>query len=289
MIKLIATDMDGTLLNAAHEISQENVDAIKYAQSQGITVAIATGRAFYEANTPVAEADLSVPYICLNGAEVRDESFNIMNTSNLNHELVERIKSILDKNDVYYQIYTNRGIYTEDPTKDLDIYLDIAKQAGQEADVEKIKQGIQKRINNGTLKVVNSYEEIEDIPGELIMKVLAFNPDLEKINAIGAELSAIPSLAISSSSRGNLEITHSDAQKGIALESIANQLNIDLKDVMALGDNLNDVSMLERVGYPVAVENAMPEVKAVAKYVTDTNENSGVGKAIMKLLKEENN
>ena len=97
MIKLIATDMDGTLLNAAHEISQENVDAIKYAQSQGITVAIATGRAFYEANTPVAETDLSVPYICLNGAEVRDESFNIMNTSNLNHELVERIKSILDK------------------------------------------------------------------------------------------------------------------------------------------------------------------------------------------------
>ncbi|WP_053018664.1 Cof-type HAD-IIB family hydrolase [Staphylococcus haemolyticus] len=289
MIKLIATDMDGTLLNAAHEISKENVDAIKFAQSQGITVAIATGRAFYEANTPVAETDLSVPYIFLNGAEVRDESFNIMNTSNLNHELVERIKSILDKDDVYYQIYTNRGIYTEDPTKDLDIYLDIAKQAGQEADVEKIKQGIQKRIDNGTLKVVNSYEEIEDIPGELIMKVLAFNPDLEKINAIGAELSAIPSLAISSSSRGNLEITHSDAQKGIALESIANQLNIDLKDVMALGDNLNDVSMLERVGYPVAVENAMPEVKAVAKYVTDTNENSGVGKAIMKLLKEENN
>ena len=69
--------------------------------------------------------------------------------------------------------------YTEDPTRDLDIYLDIAKQAGQ-ADVEKIKQGIQKRIDNGTLKVVNSYEEIEDIPGELIMKVLAFNPDLRK-------------------------------------------------------------------------------------------------------------
>ncbi|UDI79047.1 HAD family phosphatase [Staphylococcus taiwanensis] len=288
MIKLIATDMDGTLLNAAHEISQENIDAIKYAQSQGITVAIATGRAFYEASTPIAETDLSVPYICLNGAEVRDESFNIISTSNLNHELVERIKSILNKDDVYFQIYTNRGIYTEDPTKDLDIYLDIAKQAGQEADVEKIKAGIQKRIDNGTLKVVDSYEDIEDIPGELIMKVLAFNPDLEKINAIGAQLSAIPSLAVSSSSRGNLEITHSDAQKGIALESIADKLKIDLQDVMALGDNMNDVSMLERVGYPVAMDNAMPEVKAVAKYVTDSNENSGVGKAIMKVLKEEN-
>ena len=55
MIKLIATDMDGTLLNAAHEISEENINAIKYAQSKGITVVIATGRAFYEASTPMAE------------------------------------------------------------------------------------------------------------------------------------------------------------------------------------------------------------------------------------------
>ena len=69
MIKLIATDMDGTLLNAAHEISQPNIDAIKYAQEQGITVVIATGRAFYEAQAPVADTDLTVPYICLNGAE----------------------------------------------------------------------------------------------------------------------------------------------------------------------------------------------------------------------------
>ena len=61
MINLIATDMDGTLLNAAHEISEENIQAIKYAQSLGITVVIATGRAFYEANTPVNQTDLKVP------------------------------------------------------------------------------------------------------------------------------------------------------------------------------------------------------------------------------------
>ena len=59
MIKLIATDMDGTLLNAAHEISNENYEAIKYAQSKGITVVIATGRAFYEANGPIAPTDLT--------------------------------------------------------------------------------------------------------------------------------------------------------------------------------------------------------------------------------------
>ena len=118
------------------------------------------------------------------------------------------------------------------------------------------------------------------------MKVLVFNPDLEKLNV--SEKNYRPyQVLLSSSSRGNLEITHSDAQKGIALETIANQLHIDLQDVMALGDNLNDVSMLERVGYPVAMDNAMPEVKAIAKLVTDTNEHSGVGKAIMKVLTEE--
>lgn len=288
MIKLIATDMDGTLLNAAHEISQENQEAIKFAQEHGITVVIATGRAFYEANTPVAETDLKVPYICLNGAEVRDETFNIMSTSHLNHSLVSKITSTLKEKDIYYQVYTNRGIYTENPQRDLEIYIDIAERAGQKADVEKIENSIQKRIDNGTLKIVDNYDKIEDIPGELIMKILAFDSDLGKIDLVGHELAQSPNLAVSSSSRGNLEITHSDAQKGIALSTIAKQLGIDLKDVMALGDNLNDVSMLERVGYSVAMDNAAPEVKTVAKYVTDSNENSGVGKAIKKFLKEEN-
>lgn len=288
MIKLIATDMDGTLLNAAHEISQENQEAIKFAQEHGITVVIATGRAFYEANTPVAETDLKVPYICLNGAEVRDETFNIMSTSHLNHSLVSKITSTLKEKDIYYQVYTNRGIYTENPQRDLEIYIDIAERAGQKADVEKIENSIQKRIDNGTLKIVDNYDKIEDIPGELIMKILAFDSDLEKIDLVGQELAQSPNIAVSSSSRGNLEITHSDAQKGIALSTIAKQLGIDLKDVMALGDNLNDVSMLERVGYSVAMDNAAPEVKTVAKYVTDSNENSGVGKAIKKFLKEEN-
>ncbi|MCG7339295.1 Cof-type HAD-IIB family hydrolase [Staphylococcus sp. ACRSN] len=288
MINLIATDMDGTLLNAAHEISEENIQAIKYAQSLGITVVIATGRAFYEANTPVNQTDLKVPYICLNGAEVRDESFNIMSTSNLNRELINRITEELNRENVYYQVYTNLGIYTENPQRDLDIYIDIAERAGQKADVEKIKQGIQKRIDNGTLKVVENYDKIEKTPGEIVMKILAFDSDLDKIERVSRKLAESGSLAVSSSSRGNIEITHSDAQKGIALSTIAERLNIDMKNVMAIGDNLNDVSMLERVGYSVAMANATEEVKQVSKYVTETNEQSGVGKAIMKLIKENN-
>ncbi|REH93020.1 HAD-IIB family hydrolase, partial [Staphylococcus felis] len=151
----------------------------------------------------------------------------------------------------------------------------------------KIRKHIQHRIDIGTLKIVGNYDHLEDIPGELIMKVLAFDTDLEKIERVKARLSEKSNLEVSSSSRGNIEITHADAQKGTAVASIAEKLGVSLEDTMAIGDNLNDKSMLERVGYPVAMANAIPELKEHAKFVTDTNENSGVAKAIYKVL--ENN
>ncbi|CAD7360621.1 MULTISPECIES: Cof-type HAD-IIB family hydrolase [Staphylococcus] len=288
MVKLIATDMDGTLLNAAHEVSQENIEAIQYAQSRGVTVTIATGRAFYEANDPIKPTGLKVPYICLNGAEVRDESFDIVHTSSLNHELYQRIRNVLVRENVYYQIYTNFGIYTEDPERDLAIYLDIAKYSGQQPDVEKIRQHINHRIEIGTLKVVDNYDNIESVTGELIMKVLAHDTDLDKIARVKAELSESSNLAVSSSSKGNLEITHIDAQKGLALCTIAEKLGIDMKDTMAIGDNLNDKSMLDRAGIAVAMDNALPELKENATFVTASNEESGVAKAIYRVLGEDN-
>lgn len=288
MVKLIATDMDGTLLNAAHEVSQENIEAIQYAQSRGVTVTIATGRAFYEANDPIKPTGLKVPYICLNGAEVRDESFDIVHTSSLNHELYQRIRNVLVRENIYYQIYTNFGIYTEDPERDLAIYLDIAKYSGQQPDVEKIRQHINHRIEIGTLKVVNNYDNIESVTGELIMKVLAHDTDLDKIARVKADLSESSNLAVSSSSKGNLEITHIDAQKGLALCAIAEKLGIDMKDTMAIGDNLNDKSMLDRAGIAVAMDNALPELKENATFVTASNEESGVAKAIYRVLGENN-
>ncbi|MGV2876444.1 Cof-type HAD-IIB family hydrolase [Macrococcus capreoli] len=287
MIKLIATDMDGTLLNSAHEVSEENIKAIQYAQSKGVTVVIATGRAFYEANTPIKPTGLKVPFICLNGAEVRDEAFNILHTLKLSNEQIKDITSILDKYDLYYQIYTSARIYTEDKEKDLQIYIDIAEKMGHKPDVEKIRNSIQKRIDNGSLKEVASYDEVYERDGEIVMKFLAFSGDLAKLDAAKAELRAFNHLAVSSSSRGNIEITHNDAQKGIALEALCEQLNISMEQVMAIGDNLNDISMIERAKYSFAMENGTDEVKAAANYIAGSNEESGVGRAIMQVMNGE--
>lgn len=287
MIRLIATDMDGTLLNSSHEISQENIDAIKYAQSKGITVAIATGRAFYEAHGPVKAAGLKMPYICLNGAEVRDEARNIIYTSRLMSQQIQRIRNILNKYDIFYQVYTNFGIYTEDKEKDLEIFLDIIRRGGGNPDVEKIRLGVEQRIKNGTLKVVDSYDTIYNRDGEIVMKLLAYSPNLELVDKAIAELKEYHSLAISSSSRGNIEITHNNAQKGVAVCELAERLKVSMDEVMTLGDNLNDISMLERSKYAIGMANGADEVKAIATDITETNDNSGVGKAIMKYVKEQ--
>ena len=104
---------------------------------------------------------------------------------------------------------------------------------------------------------------------------------------IKRELSTIEGLAISSSFRDNIEITDINAQKGIILEQVAIKLSIAREEVMILGDSFNDYSMFEIFEETVAMENAIPEVKAIAKYITDSNDNLGVAKAIRNVLNNE--
>ena len=94
-------------------------------------------------------------------------------------------------------------------------------------------------------------------------------------------------LAVSSSFRDNIEITDKNAQKGIILEKVAGKLGINKNDVMILGDSFNDYSMFEIFEESVAMKNAIPEVKEIAKYVTEANSDLGVAKAIYRVLNNE--
>ena len=91
---------------------------------------------------------------------------------------------------------------------------------------------------------------------------------------------------MSSSFNDNIEITDINAQKGIILEKVTKKMGIDKKDVMILGDSFNDYSMFEIFEESVAMENAISEIKKIAKYITDTNENHGVAKAIYNVLND---
>ena len=286
MIRCIATDMDGTLLTATQQITAENKEAILKAKKQGVEVVVATGRSFQEARFVLEESDLKLPMICVNGAEVRSDNGEIVSSSPLNKAEARQAALRLVESGVYFEVYTNRGTFTEDEDMAITIIVDIFSTANPEVPIEKIAEAAEERMHKGLITKIEHYDRLFEDDQYEIYKLLAFSLDDNKLEAAKDGLKEISGLAVSSSGRENIEITSLDAQKGVALEKFVSSRGISLEETMALGDNFNDVSMLEKVGKPVAMGNAAQEIKVLCGEVTLTNEESGVGKAIMKVLED---
>jgi Cof subfamily protein (haloacid dehalogenase superfamily) len=285
MIKCIATDMDGTLLTATQQITPENREAILKAKEKGVEVVVATGRSYQEAKFVLDEAGLKLPMICVNGAEVRSDEGEIVSSSPLNKDQARQAALRLVENGVYFEVYTNKGTFTEDEDKAISIIVDIFSTANPEVPLEKIAQAAEERLHKGLVRIIDHYDKLFEDGHYEIYKLLAFSLDDEKLAAANIALKEID-LAISSSGSENIEVTSKDAQKGIALEKFVASRGISMEETMALGDNFNDASMLERVGKPVAMGNAVDHIKELCGEVTLTNEESGVGVAIMKVLED---
>ncbi|WP_080843762.1 Cof-type HAD-IIB family hydrolase [Cytobacillus gottheilii] len=284
MIKCIASDMDGTLLTATQTITDENIAAIKKAQEKGIEVVVATGRSYQEAIFVLEEAGLECPIICANGAEVRSAQGQIVSNSPLDKDLAKRTANALTKLEVYYEVYTNQGTYTVDKNKGIKIMADIFLSGNQEADVEEVLKAAEERFEKGLVHKVDSYDVLFESEDHQIYKLLAFTFNPESMKEAEEALQDFEGLIISSSGHGNLELTSKSAQKGVALEAFVREKGISLEETMALGDNYNDLSMFKVVGRAVAMGNADDYIKSQCHTVTLTNEESGVGKAILDVL-----
>lgn len=287
MIKLIASDMDGTLLNNNHDIDKETVEAIRKAEEAGIIFAISTGRE-YESVKPILDKhNIKAQCILSNGAEYRDEEGNILDKVNINEESAKRVIDILEKNNLSARIFTNKGVFTtstrEEALKEV-MYRTMSLNPGlTEDEAREISENLGFFIGLQYIEDINKFFE----EGIEIRKFVAFNKDIDLIDKMKKVISEIEGLSISSSFIDNIEITDINAQKGIILEQVAVKMGIDREEVMILGDSFNDYSMFEIFEETVAMENAIPEVKAVAKYITDTNDNLGVAKAIYNVLNNE--
>lgn len=281
MIKCIATDMDGTLLDSvSKKITPDNRQAILDAQAEGIEVVITTGRAFDEVNYLLDEARLECPLILVNGAETRSKDRKITSANPLTREQAIDAARILSENGVYFEVYTDKGKYTHDREKSAEIILHIVTSANAEADVEEAKKFAMERASK--IKIISNYDELLD---DQVYKYLAFSFDDQQLGKASKELEKLADLAVSSSGHGNIEITHHTAQKGVALEKFVRSRGISLEETMAIGDSYNDVSMFERVGRAVAMGNADEMIKTKCDFVTARNDESGVAKAIWDVLK----
>ncbi|MBS4190003.1 HAD family phosphatase [Bacillus sp. FJAT-49705] len=284
MIKCIAIDMDGTLLTATQQITDENIAAIRKAQSQGVEVVIATGRSFKEARFVLDRAGLICPVICINGAEIRSVNNEIIAANSLEKTIAKQAASILSERNVYYEVYTNQGTYTLDEDKAISIIADIVLSANPEADIDQIMKVAKIRLSKGLIQKVDNYDVIFNHEEHQIYKLLAFSFEQDLLSSAKEALLKLGQLAVSASGNENLELTSLDAQKGIALEAFVNEKGITLQETMAIGDNYNDLSMFKMAGRAVAMGNADEVIKAQCDAVTLTNEESGVAKAILEVL-----
>ena len=289
MIKLIASDMDGTLLNHNHKIPKENVELINYAKNQGIEFVVATGRAYYEALPALNEENINCDVISFNGGIVYDKNGNIISiTPMLPKDLYYTIE-ILKSFDISYQLYTKNTIYTKSIETDINAYIDLIRSNGYDPDVEHLRAEAQQKLDVGYITEVENIElylnEKENPP----IKIIAISNDISKLENAAKLLSENTSISVTSSGENNIEIMHKNATKGEALKEIAKIYGINLENAVAIGDNLNDQAMLDIVGYSVAMKNGNTILKEQAKYVTEkTNSEGGVADTIFKLIEENN-
>lgn len=284
MIKLIASDMDGTLLNDDHMISEENLNAIRKAQEMGRHFTIVTGRDYGAVKSYLEECNLKCECILSNGAEYRDVNGNVIESVYMNKESVKIVFDILNEAGLCIQLMTNKGSYITNKESDKKAIIDRFKLFNPKMTEEEVKSFVEKFHEERGMKEIDNIYEILESNVE-ILKIVTFDKDEKLIARLKDKLKESTSdLAVASTFSNDIEISDIEAQKGLILAKTIKKMGIDKSEVIVLGDSFNDYSMFTEFENSYAMENAIPEIKEIAKYITDTNNNDGVAKAIYKAL-----
>lgn len=278
-MKLIALDLDGTLLSPDKKISQENIEAIHNMQRMGHIVMISSGRAPEDIKAILRKYNLSCPIAGSNGTIVEVENKIISNTTMVPQD-VGSIVNMLEELNIPYSLYTNQGIYFPDD------WTTRVKTSLQGITNERYNRFTEKPQPSVQVHFFTDYQSLL-LSNELNVNkifILSFHP--EKREELITLLSEYSNITITSSSPVNVEIMHRDGHKGIGLKRMAEYFHIPLEETVAIGDNWNDVPMLECAGFSIAMDNADDEVKKLCNYVTLSNINHGVAHALNYLSRE---
>lgn len=272
-VRLIALDMDGTLLRSDHyTVPQENVEAIRDADAAGIRVCISTGRMLEDASDFIHRLGLPCMIIAGNGARASDGP------------LPEG------------RILLRHSLAPNDAHAALDILLRGGLiingfEDGLVSTVRSDSGWVYHLVKRGLISARYGEAAIREAADRGIMKLFAVAGGSGDVGA-GSRIElareeirrALAHLQITSSAPDNIEIMPPEAGKGAALSLVAKQLGLTRENVMAVGDAQNDLTMLEYAFHSVAMGNASPEIKAVCRYETASNDDCGVARIIRRVL-----
>ena len=284
MIKLIVSDMDGTLLAHDSSISKGNIEAIRYAQSKGVQFAIATGRDYSSLKRILEAHDLKCFSILGNGAQFCNENGEILSSAYFPKKCFKQVLQIFDELKIHYMIFTANGFYsTAEPNVVRDAFIDRCVVQFKRKREDYLDDGCNQDMACMKLKKIGDLDDFINSSIDII-KVEAFNNDVSLIEKAKEKLQEIDGIAYLSSFDDNIEVTDKAAQKGLILENVIEELGYSKDEVMVLGDGLNDITLFERFKYSFAPGNANETIKAMAYQVVGACEEDGVSQAIYMML-----
>ncbi len=274
--RLICIDMDGTLLNSSKQISEKTKNSLLQAHQRGVQIVITTGRVYIDAAYHAKLIGLPSPIIASNGAYIKDQqSQELIYQSLLHGELALKILNICKRYHVSPNFHTPQREYYGG------IYLAIRwlvfcfrnRITGNKSNVKR-----KYVLNDRQWRSVFAKEQ------DSMIKCIIIHFNKEKLAKIRNDLSRIAELEVVSSASNNIEVNYRGTSKGKGVEILARHYNILREEIIAIGDNENDLSMIEYAGLGVAMGNALDAVKEKADYITDTNDHDGVAQVIDKFV-----
>ncbi len=289
MYKLIAIDLDGTMLNSYGEVTENTKRVIKQTIQNGTEVIIASGRSIDSIKTIANEIESKKYMIAGNGAVIYD----IENDKIIYEKYIPKSKAIdiiktCEENSIYYNVYTNKSIIANSLRYNVLYYYK-----------ENIKKEESKKTHITLVEDILKY--VEDMQNEKIMKIFICDSTKSVFNSIIKKFEIIPDvevLDVSHMSRKIIkhgttevpiqyyytEISMKNVDKWYALEFLLNKLHINKDELITIGDNMNDKKMIEEAGLGIVMKGSTPVVTSIADYITDDNNNEGVAKAIEKFV-----
>ena len=282
MIKLIASDLDGTLLDEPNRILKINLDAIEYAYQKGAKFCFSTGRDLQSVKDITCLLKHKPVLLLGNGSEVYDEDENLVFQNFFNNKYLEEVCEIMNKHDVPHMIFTTDGFYTT--TNPVEVRRRFIERIG------KIKnQGMAHIFATNMDKPCNNLVQIEDIQEfaktKKVLKVEGFHYNSKPVEDVKKVLEKFTELSHLSTGKNNVEVTNLTATKGLALKRYCEYANIKEDEVMVVGDSHNDLSMFEFFKYSFAPENSIQEIKNFAYKVVKSCDEHGVSQAIYEFIK----
>ncbi|MNZ47012.1 putative phosphatase [compost metagenome] len=262
MYKLIAIDIDDTLINDDKEVTPATQQALEQAVAQGVIVTLATGRAYAGAYKLAQQTGLNVPIITYQGALIKnllDEK--VLFERYLPIDAATKLYDYCIEHNLHLQTYIDDKLYAREENQKLIDYTNL--------------NGTKYYIEPDFIKVV-----VQPTPKMLIID----DPDyLDEITPVLRELLG-EEVHITKSKPHFLEIMHKEGTKGHALKFLSAHFGCELSQTIAIGDSWNDHEMLEAAGLGVAMGNAIPALKEIADYITASNNEDGVKQVIDKFV-----